>query len=166
MYCPNCGTKISMEQKYCRSCGLGLEKIAQSLVEQLPTKLAESLQAQKDKIERWGVVALSIFGVGVLSIPLYRVVRLLLEGRILAGLGLLALIAVLACGVLSVILFAKAKEVEEAKTKRRAEQAKELPGGSAAPRLLPEGHLEPIPSVTDGTTELLYAESKNAAQES
>ena len=30
MYCPNCGKTNSPEQRFCRSCGLGLEKIVQS----------------------------------------------------------------------------------------------------------------------------------------
>ncbi|HXC70860.1 MAG TPA: zinc-ribbon domain-containing protein [Pyrinomonadaceae bacterium] len=30
MYCPNCGTKTSANQNFCRACGLGLEKIALS----------------------------------------------------------------------------------------------------------------------------------------
>lgn len=165
MYCPNCGTKISMEQKYCRACGLGLEKIAQSIAEQLPTTLDENLGEQKDKFERWGVIALSIFGVGVLSVPLYYIVKIMLAGKVLAGLGYLALIIVLGCGVLSAILFAKAKEVEEAKAKRRAKPPKEQVEEATTKNLLSEGYLEPIPSVTDGTTELLYAEKKGAVKE-
>src|SRR5688572_20229865 len=127
MYCPNCGTKISLDQKFCRSCGLGLVKIAQSLTEQLPTKLDESLQERKNKLERLGVTALSIFGVGVLGFFLYMVgyKLMLAQGKILAALGLLALIVILGCGLLSVILFAKAKEVEEGTTKRRLQQSKE-----------------------------------------
>ena len=32
MHCPNCGTSVAKEdQKYCRSCGFGLERIAQAI---------------------------------------------------------------------------------------------------------------------------------------
>lgn len=57
MYCPNCGTITSSDQSYCRACGLGLEKIAQSLIEQRPTEFEESLQQRKERIERWGVAS-------------------------------------------------------------------------------------------------------------
>lgn len=168
MYCPNCGNKTSAEQKFCRSCGLGLEKIAQSLVEQLPTKLDESLQERKNKIERLGVAALSSFGVGVLSLILYGIVYrvILVQGRVLEGVGLLAVIALVACGLLSVYLFAKADEIKEAKTKRWAEQPQELPEKDTTAKLLPEGYLEPLPSVTERTTESLFAEKKGGAKRS
>jgi uncharacterized membrane protein YvbJ len=168
MYCPNCGTKISLDQKFCRSCGLGLEKIAQSLTEQHHTRLDESLQERKNRLERLGVTALSIFGVGVLGLFLYMVgyKLMLAQGKILAALGLLALIVILGCGLLSVILFAKAKEVEKAATKRRLQQSKEMPEAEATAKLLPESYLEPAPSVTERTTELLFAEKKSGAKRS
>jgi hypothetical protein len=168
MYCPNCGTKISLDQKFCRSCGLGLEKIAQSLGEQLPAKLDENLQERKNKLEKLGVTALSIFGIGVLGYFLYMVgYKLMLsQGSILAVLGVLGLLIILGCGILSVILFAKAKEVEEAATKRRLLPPKDLPESAATAKLLSENRLEPLPSVTERTTELLFEERKGGASES
>ena len=159
MYCPNCGTTISTEQKFCRSCGLGLEKIAQSLVEQVPTRLEESLQERKDRIERWGVAALSVFGLGIISVALYHIVKMMIEGRFLAGLGYIALMIVLGCGLLSAILFAMAQEVGKVKTKARLSPPEELPTNTTA-KLLPPESVEFTSSVTDGTTELLYAEKK------
>ena len=161
MYCPNCGTTISTELKFCRSCGLGLEKIAQSLVEQLPTKLEESLEARKERIERWGVAALGVFGVGLLSIVLFHIVKMMIEGRVLAGLGYIGLVILLGCGLLSAILFAKAQEVGKTKTKGRISSPEELAAINTTAQLLPPEPLEFTPSVTDATTELLYAEKKS-----
>jgi hypothetical protein len=73
MYCPNCSTKISPEQKFCRTSGLGLEKIVQSLGEQLPTQPDETLLARKNKLERLGMNALTIFGLGVFGLRLHGV---------------------------------------------------------------------------------------------
>jgi hypothetical protein len=36
MHCPNCGAESSAKQKFCRACGLSLERFAQLLAEPLP----------------------------------------------------------------------------------------------------------------------------------
>ena len=162
MYCPNCGNKSSADQRFCRSCGLSLEKTALSLTEQLPTRLEESLQQRKEKLERYGVAALSVFGLGLLSFLLYNVVyKALAQGRILAGLAMLALIIVLCFGVLSVILFAKANELKEAAAKRQIREPSELTPPETTRELLPEAHPEPAFGVTERTTELLLAKRKS-----
>lgn len=158
MFCPNCGAKTSTEQKFCRACGLGLEKIALSLTEQLPNRPDENLMSQKERLERWGVVALSVFGTGVLGLIVWGTVYkvMIVEGKFLAGLALLGLIILLGSGILSAILFAKAKEVEEAAGKRRIPRVEPAP----TKELLSEGNFEPVPSVTDRTTDLLFAEKR------
>lgn len=110
---------------------------------------------------------MSIFGAGALSIFLYTVgYKLMLsQGKIVAALGVLALLVILGCGILSVILFANAKEVEEAKARRRLQPGKEMPEADAPERVLPESHLEPVPSVAERTTELLFADKKSGAKE-
>jgi hypothetical protein len=156
MYCPNCSNKISLDQKFCRTCGLGLEKIAQSLAEQLPTQLSEDLLAKKDRLERLGVTALSVFGLGVLGLLIYMVgYKLIAQGRLLAALGIIGLIVLVGSGLLSVILFAKANEMKEESNKRRLEQSEEASLRADTAKLLQENRLEPMPSITEHTTELL-----------
>lgn len=159
MYCPNCGTKTATDQNFCRACGLGLEKIAVTLNEQLPTRVDVNLQQEKDRLERLGVALLSVFGLGVLTVILYGIVYKLMMsgGNILTGLAMLGFIIMVACGLGSVVLFAKAKEAGEAATKRKPQQ---IPATESGPtrELLTEGHFEPVPSVTDRTTELLFVE--------
>ena len=168
MYCPKCGNENSAEQKFCRSCGLGLEKVVQSLTEQLPTRKHATLAQRKEKFERLGVAALSVFGVGVGSFILYSVFYKLMisQGKVWAGLGVLALLIVLGCGLLSVILFAKANEVkEEAASKREIKHPTELTAETDTRELLAEGHPEPIFSVADRTTDLLAAKPKDEKKE-
>jgi len=167
MFCPNCGAKTSVEQKFCRACGLGLEKIALSLVEQLPTRTDESLRSssEKERLERWGMIALSVFGAGVLGLLLFFVGYKMMytQGKILSALALLGIMIMGACGLISVLLFAKAQEAGEA-AKRRI-QPKDAPVIPAPTKeLLTEGHLEPVPSVTDRTTDLLYAQKKETSK--
>jgi hypothetical protein len=164
MFCPNCGAKTSVDQKFCRACGLGLEKIALSLTEQLPTGPDEHLLSQKERFERWGMALLSVFGIGLMTLLIYGVAYKLMitQGQWIGGLALLGFIIMGACGLLSTVLFAKAKEAEEAAGKRRLQTKEPAVVATPTRNLLPEGHLEPVPSVTDRTTELLYAEKKDA----
>src|SRR5678816_579413 len=145
MYCPNCGNKNADDQNFCRSCGLGLEKIALSLTEQLPTVAVQSLQERKEKLERLGVALLSVFGVGVFGFLLYNVFSKLLlsQGLLVAVLAVLGAIIFIGSGLASVILFAKAKELKEAGGKRQLHPPQ-----------------QPTISITDRTTNLLNIEEK------
>lgn len=144
-----------MDQNFCRSCGLRLEKVVATLSEQLPTKVDLTLQQQKERYEKMGMAALSVFGLGVLGFILYSVgYRLMMtQGNILAGLAIIGFLVMVVCGLGSVILFAKAKEVGEGAAKRPQSVAGS--GVETTKELLTEGHFEPVPSVTDRTTDLL-----------
>ena len=157
MFCPNCSTKISTDQKFCRACGLAVDKIVQSIREQLPAKPDASLEAQKNKLERLGVAALSVFGLGFLGLLIYSVgyKLMLTQGKVLAGLAMLALLVFLGCGLLSVIHFARANELKEANSRLRGPD--ELGESSPTANLLNEAQVEPLPTVTERTTELLFA---------
>lgn len=169
MFCPNCGAKTSTEQKFCRACGLGLEKIALSLTEQLPTQPDENLLSQKERLERLGMAALSVFGAGVLGILMWIIVyrMMIVQGKVINGLALIGLMILLGSGLLAAILFAKANEAGETASKRKIQGAA---NASATPtkELLTEGNFEPVPvsSVTDRTTELLYAERRKTNETS
>ncbi len=160
MFCPNCGSRNSAGQKFCRSCGLSLEKIAQSVVEQLPVKAEESIEKRRDKIEKLGVAALISFGAIGIGFLFYQIIfkMMLAQGKVLAGTALLILIV---CGLLAMVFFNYANSLREAATKRRLQQPAELPKAETSTKLLDESHLEPVPSVTERTTELLYVEKRD-----
>ena len=145
MYCPNCGNKNAEDQNFCRSCGLGLEKIALSLTEQLPTVAVQSLQERKEKLERLGMVSLSVFGLGVFGFLLYSIFSKLLlsQGLLVACLAVLGAIIFLGSGLASVVLFAKAKELKEVAGKRQLEPPQ-----------------QPAFSIADRTTNLLPVDAK------
>lgn len=78
------------------------------------------------------------------------------QGKVIAGLGLLALIIVLGCGLLSVVLFAKANEVKETPAKPALPDDPQLHAGPDTRALLEHSAPEtPVFSVADRTTELL-----------
>ena len=160
MYCPNCGAKTSIEQKFCRKCGMGLTKIAVELTEQLPSRPDENLLSQKERLEKIGVALLSVFGVGILGVILYGLIYKLMitQGQFWGALAFLGILIMCLCGLASVVLFAKAKEVEAAAGKRKLQGAQDT--ATPTKELLTEGNFEPIPvsTVTDRTTELLFVE--------
>lgn len=163
MYCPNCGNKNSEGQNFCRSCGLGLEKIAQSLTEQLPTVAVKSLQERQERLERIGVASLSVFGLSLVGFLLYNIFMKLMptQGPLIAVLAVLAATIFIGCGLASVILFAKANELKEAAGKRQIDPASE----SAATGKLLEPHQEPAFSIADRTTSLLPVDAKKHTSE-
>ena len=162
MFCPNCGIKTATDQNFCRACGLRLEKIALSLSEQMPAKVDRSLQEQKEWFEKLGVAALSVFGLGVLSFIAYAAAYKLMmsKGDLLAVLGVIGVIIMLACGVASVILFARANELGE-KSKKHPLQQNLSNGTETTKELLTEGHFEPVPTITERTTDLLVVEKRD-----
>jgi hypothetical protein len=168
MYCPNCGNQNSTEQNFCRSCGLGLEKIAQSLAEQVPTHIDANQLKQKERIERQGVIALSIFAAGILGLLLYLVVYkvIFVQGRTLEGLGILAFLALISSGLVAVYLFAKANEIGQKNKNRQINGSDEALPSTPTAKLLRAGYFEPLPTVTERTTDLLTVEKNNRRSES
>lgn len=161
MYCPNCGRQTSTDEKFCRACGLGLEKIAVSLGEQLPARVDDTLLARKERLEKMGVAALSVFGLGVLSVLVYAASRkLITTGNLIDFLPMLGLVILFGSGIGAVILFALAKEAGEQAGKRQLPSSTTVKSGSTR-ELLPEGRMEPVPTVTERTTELLFAEKRD-----
>lgn len=155
MFCPNCGNKTATDQNFCRACGLGLEKIALSLTEQQPARVDQSLEAQKKRLEKLGVALLSVFGGGLLIFLIYSLAeRFINKGNVFELLAMLGVFVMIVCGLASVVIFAKAKEIGEEATKRRPQKVESEP----TRELLSEGHFEPVPTVTERTTELLTVE--------
>jgi hypothetical protein len=159
MYCPNCGTKTTIDQNFCRDCGFSLEKTALSLSEQLPAKVDRSVQEQKERLEKFGVALLCLFGAGVLILLLILLGQKLIDKGLPGILAMLAALILIVCGLGSVILFARAKDLEEKSSKRR--QSSLTSGSETTKELLSEGHFEPVPTVTERTTELLAVDKRD-----
>jgi zinc ribbon protein len=50
MHCPNCGTEASARQKFCRACGLSLDRFAQLLAELLPDGEDENVARDRRRL--------------------------------------------------------------------------------------------------------------------
>jgi hypothetical protein len=100
-----------------------------------------------------GVASLSVFGLGIFGFLLYSIFfkLLLTQGPLVASLAVLGAIIFIGSGLVSVILFAKAKELKEAASKRQLD---------SPTRELLESHQQPAFSIADRTTNLLPVEER------
>jgi hypothetical protein len=155
MFCPNCGGENRGEQNYCRKCGLKLDAISQAVSEQRPSKEYAELQRQKDRFERLGLLSLSISAVIAIGLLLAKVTyyKLILfgpEALFWSAFGTLVLF-----GLLSVFFFNYPKLVWKFdKLNPRLDPAAGQPA-EPTQKLIEDRPFEPVPSVTEGTTDLL-----------
>ena len=152
MFCPNCGAKNLVDQNYCRGCGLKLNAIAEAVADQFPSREYADLMRWRERFEKLGVFSLSIAGIIGLALLLFKAAEyklVLLGPEILYGSAIGALIGFL---LLSVIFFNYPKFFLKAKNRRIVDN--ERPD-VATGKLIVDRTFEPIPTVTESTTDLL-----------
>ena len=162
MFCPNCGANNSTEQKFCRACGLNLEKSAESLIEQMPSAQTANLLRHEKAIERFGNFALG--GLGVVGLVAVTAgLYVLVTKFIITGTNIFAavlLISFFVFAFLSLIFVVFNETLKEKKQKINPGLSTELTEPKNTGKLLEEKLFEPAASVTENSTELLYAENR------
>ncbi len=162
MFCPNCGANNSTTQKFCRACGLNLEKTAESMFEQIPSAESANLLKHEKLIERFGNFALGGLGIVILfgvTILIYAII----EKFLVSGTNIyfaILLIAFIIFAFLSLVFVIFNESLKEKKAKINPTIKNELDEKKDTAKLLVEKPFEPIPSVTENSTELLYTKNK------
>jgi uncharacterized membrane protein YvbJ len=160
MHCPNCGSKASTGQKFCRACGFGLEKVEQLIADQRtgdteqPTVATGRLSDEwLRKMEKWAWRALSALGAIAISLILWAIIVKLMikEGAIFAGSMLLMLVI----GVVLLLFLAYMKERSKNSASTQSNQQRPLPQAQETAKMLPEPKHEMSVSVTEQTTSRL-----------
>jgi len=159
MYCPNCAQENSTEQKFCRKCGLNLERSAESLLEQRPDRDAV---ISNRRLERFGNIAfggLGLVGFTAVAAMLYTIVtKFILTGTGVAFGVILSFLLIFA--VLGLVYVVLNEVKKEKRSKVSAANMIEKVNGPDTARLLESREFEPIPSITENTTDLLKVEAK------
>ena len=160
MFCPNCGKANSVDQKFCRSCGFNLEETARSIVQQLPAGHVEhSLAERRELVEK---MLFGLGGVGLTGFVAFLIWRIVVDiivgmGQVLGGVLLALVVLILA---FLVVLAAYRQDLID-KAAKRPLSSPETPLPEPTTRQLGEPTFEPIPSVTEPTTDLLVKENTN-----
>jgi hypothetical protein len=164
MFCPGCGAKNSTDQRFCRNCGLNLESAAQSLLEQFPAGRVPGLDRRERMLERFGQFAFGGFGV-VLLVAILGIIYTILTRMVLsgeqpwAGLLLIAFI-IFAAMTLAYVVFAE--DLKEKRKKWASSLPAELEGRTVSTgKLMEEREFQPIPTVTENTTDLLPTKDRS-----
>jgi uncharacterized membrane protein len=160
VHCPNCGTKALSGQKFCRACGLSLDRFARLLIE-TPSDIEDSdvEQARRRmrqlesgaKLTGWvvGLVAWLLIAGVIAGMGINAIINL---GDIAGGVMMLALavVSIVAAGLL--IYYASLHAKASARQPHRpAEPAVEI-----ADNLPPERYTRTVMSVTEQTTAQLH----------
>jgi len=159
MFCPNCGKENRADQKFCRSCGLKLDAISQVVADQFPSEEYADLQRRKQIFEILGLSALSIAVLIGLMLLLFKVAyyKLILLGpELLFSSAIGALIVFL---LLSVFFFNYPTffmRFEKVDPQRSPPEESLDPGPTN--KLIEDRPFEPVPSVTEDSTDLLPRE--------
>ena len=157
MHCARCGTSATVGQQFCRSCGLNLEKVVELLGEEveLSSVIDERarLRERQRKFEQWGGIAgLVTFLLILLTLIIVVFSQMILKQSALVIPGLLLILLAIGAAVMG--LFQTYSKSLMAKLANPPQpRSLDLPGSGETRKL--EGHREPVPTVTDRTTELL-----------
>jgi hypothetical protein len=159
MFCPNCG-KETNEQKFCRDCGLKVEKIFNVLVKEIREKEKTNVQRREDLFRKLGFVSLSLLFGLCFSFVFYLAVyyKFLIFGKeIIGAIGLTAMVFL---GLLSLVFFNLPKFFDRRKINEEFSKDTEIEEARNTKQFLSEGNFEPISSVAENSTELLYTKNK------
>jgi hypothetical protein len=151
MFCPNCGNQIAENLKFCRNCGLKLGKVSQILAEENLQNQETNIFANRKLFEKLGTISFVCFLGMAFGYVFYLAVyyKFLLFGK--EWMAFFALFGFAVLGILTLFFF----NFHKFYNRRNLET--ELPDEieETEEKLLSEGDFQPVPSVTENSTELL-----------
>jgi hypothetical protein len=159
MFCPNCGKQATTDQNFCRSCGFSLPEVAQLVARQLPAvepsqaliDSAESLQRHR-RVQRWGDIGFRGALIGFIVLVISAIYTGF-DGGIRFVMAFLLLACLVSLPFFKVLSW-EAQANQSAILRQRPKPAAR-PQAAPTAKLPPERRPEPMPSVTEHTTELL-----------
>jgi len=146
---------------------LGLEKVSQLVDEQVATPQTDPnndlapIRERQQKFERWGGIArLSLFGLALVTVLVLIISKMVLAGSV--GLSDLFLVLIAIGAGITVGLQTYSRSLKKKLANPALPKATRQLEPDRPPML--EGYREPVPTVTDRTTELLTPKTSNTRE--
>ena len=157
MFCPNCAADNNVGLRYCRSCGLKLDRIVEAVAEQLPSDVDADYLRRKEKFERTGRGYLVTAGVVALALAVFFVTQYASLGYFFGTVLFGSIVAWIFFFVLPAVSFYfYPRFFMEPKYRPRTEVPAQAEVPAVTSRLIEDRPFEPAPtSVTEDTTDLL-----------
>jgi hypothetical protein len=157
MHCPGCGTETSIEnQKFCRSCGMGLQKISRAAAKHFSTVDSAESPVESDASKQRRMPTLLLWGIAAFFVGMV----LMVVGNQVPGLSWIGLICVLVlllgAFVATYVIPSPPRHITS--PSRKPPEPAELP--QVDPKaLVSASSLEQIPSVIEHATPSLHNKS-------
>jgi hypothetical protein len=156
MYCPNCSTEASTEQKFCRSCGMELQPVADLIRDQSPMVKVQShheptVEARPRAMVIWGFTMM--FGAAAVGVSLKLLGKEGIRpfGEFTPYVSVIAVVAaIFGMGLMCYPFLAQTWGKPNS-------QERALPKSGPTIKLRPALLSDEQPSITEQTTELLEA---------
>jgi ABC-type bacteriocin/lantibiotic exporter with double-glycine peptidase domain len=161
IFCPNCGANNNIEQNFCRFCSLHLQETTASLTAQLSFGKNAGQLKKLEWIKKFS--DLSSSGLIFSAVPAILIYfYMVFTNTPYAGIKVFYALFVIFLILESVMFYLRRTNTlgyaDEMNRKSALMQNK--PEKRETAKLLEEKPFEPVPSVTENTTDLLYAEQK------
>ncbi len=156
VFCPNCSAKNTIEQNFCRFCGLNLQETTKSLVAQVTFGKNASELKQLQLIKKFTDCGSNILVI-LVSIAIVFYVYVILTKMVFSGERVL--IGLVLLSMIYQFVMRRIRRIKRNKVKENNEEANLSSPGETA-KLLEEKIFAPAASVTENSTELLYIENK------
>lgn len=166
MHCPSCGVETTLEQRYCRSCGMDLETVSKlvashSSPEALKLEKALARKADQQRMYqslKWGMIFL-ILGMAVLT-----TIKTLALDKTFNLFGALLLFISMGLMCYSVLAPMRERALRSGKFLRDGDTS-ELPPTEALEDLPPARVPVPAASITERTTQLMSTQKADKSSE-
>jgi hypothetical protein len=161
MHCPNCGVKATPNQKFCRGCGLGLEKFSDLMTDTIGTEDRRSIIDIVGKFS--GAAFLAGCSMIVLYL-LYAIIRELIDfkGHVFIPLAMLLFFI---GGILFLAYIYYTESQKEKNKQKRVDLQPESSNAETTKKLSQPDYSNFISNITERTTGLLEVKEVQIAKE-